>query len=265
MDNQLSPEDIDHQVQLGLILKKVTEAKKKEKLFGPTSYVYVMIANTDEKYVKNLPKPGHIKHGLDTRYRTHIKIGKSVNPIIRRTELEQNISLKNDHKHPKGVKTLELWFVTEGGTSVEKFIREAIATRWYPLSATGEYLTYTGHWEDWIDCFEQFCEDELGMLNHKIIECMAYHYKNPSGIDLDDILPGLKESALLNPHPEAVKIMNFLGGLDEILVGAYPQQVFSEGRLPGSRRNSPESDPLGISSISVNRSRKHGRSSPVIH
>lgn len=267
MTKKMSQEDIDHEVELMSLIMKVKEARKKEKRFGPISYVYVMVANTDEQYKENLPKPGHVnENGLDTRYRTHIKIGKSTNPILRRDELVQNLGTKNDHVHPPNVSNLDLWLVTPGNTSVEKFIRKAIATRWSPLKETGEYLTYTGYWEDWIEDFEQFCEEELEMINHKILEHIAYLQKQPKDVDFGTFLSGLKATMNLDQHPEVEKIIKFLGEIDaKLLVGAYPQQVFSEGRLPGSRRNSKPSDPIGISSISINRSREHGRSGPVIH
>lgn len=263
----MSQENIDYEVELRSLIIKVKEARKKEQKFGPVSYVYVMVANTDEEYIPNLPKPGYInENGLDTRYRTHIKIGKSANPILRRDELMQKLGTKSDHIHPADVSNLDLWLVTPGNTSVEKFIRQAIAKRWCPLKETGEYLTYTGHWEDWIEDFEQFCEEDLDMINHKILEQAVYLKNNPSDIDIETFMPGLKEAIASEPHPEIEKLIKFLGEIDaKLLVGAYPQQVFSKGRLPGSRRNSKPSDPIGISSISTNRSWKHGRSGPVIH
>ena len=218
--------DIDAFFQEKFIMKKLDEARKREEHYRTQSYVYIMIANLDEKYVKNLCKPGFIdKNGFDTRYRTHIKVGKSRNPRSRLKDLESNLSLKNDHVHPKEVRNLELMYFTRGDTSTEKFMREAIATHWEPFDKTGEYLTYQGHWKSWIDKFEQFFEIDLAMTKHKKEE------KNDS----------------------------------KILVSPHTQQVLSEGRVSVSKRDSEPSDPLGISSISANRSWQHGWSSPAVH
>jgi len=225
MDKEKQKE-IDDFVQLHFIMKKFKEARKREIHFKTNSYVYVMIANLNEEYDKNLMKPGCVdKDGLDSRYRTHIKIGKSINPDIRQKELEKNLLLKNDHKHPKEVRNLTVLHVTRGETSTEKLMREVIATYWKPLSVTSEYLTYKGHWSSWIDKFEQFFEKDLEMTKHK------------------------KE------------------GQDDykILVSSHTQQILGQGRISVSERDSPTSNPVRISSISVNRSWEHGRSSPVIY
>jgi hypothetical protein len=218
--------EIDAEVQFQFIMKKFKEARKREVHFRTGSYVYVMIANLDEEYNKNLMKPGFIDNqGIDSRYRTHIKIGRSINPVIRQKELESNLSLKNDHVHPKEVRNLTLLYVTRGETSTEKLMREAVATHWTPLAKTSEYLTYKGHWKSWINDFERFFETDLEMTKHKRIG----------------------ESD------------------DKILVSSHTQQVLSQGRISVSERNSKSSDPIGISSISVNRSWEYGRSSSVIY
>jgi len=225
MDKEKQKE-MDDAVQFKFIMKKLEEARKREKYFKTNSYVYVMIANLNEKYDENLMKPGCVdKNGLDSRYRTHIKIGRSINPVVRQKELESNLSLKNDHKHPKEVRNLTLLYVTRGETSTEKLMREVIATHWTPLAQTSEYLTYKGHWSSWIDKFEQFFEKDLEMTKHR------------------------KEEQNDN----------------KILVSSHTQQVLSQGRISVSERDSSTSNPIGISSISVNRSWEYGRSSPTIY
>jgi len=226
---------MDYSVDCKLEMYKFNEARKREKLFVKNSYIYVMIANTDQE------------EKLEGKDKTHIKIGRSKNPINRCNELQNNLLKKNDHVHPRGIKSLDLWFITYGGVSAEKLLRTSIAERWTPYAQKGEYITYKGYWEDWIDDFEQFFEEELELVNHKILEAIIRKTGTaPDTKALKEIFPSDESLKCffknIQENEEFIKSNEFIGELERgILVDTYAQQVLSKRRPAIGGSNSSES------------------------